>query len=104
MSRKSYSPVASYQELKRVDDLINQAQTIDDLRKVVVADGAKVGYKAFCFMLGGKMTAEAMKPDEACVVAATLEADGNDSEAQDIYRKIVAVHPEHPIAKNKVAT
>ena len=65
MAKKPYSPVASYSDLKRVEGLINQAQTVETIRKLVVKDGPKVGYKAFCYMLCGKMTPEAMKPDEA---------------------------------------
>ena len=103
MARKPYSPVASYTELKRVQGEINKAQTIDQIRALVVRDGPKVGYKAFCYMLGGKMTPEAMKPDEACVTAATLEQEGKADEAREIYKKIVDVHPDHPLAQSKVA-
>ncbi len=102
MARKPYTPVASYTELKRVDELINQAQTVDDIRKIVVKDGPKVGYKAFCYMLGGRMTPEAMKADEACVAAAVLEQQGKTDEAMEIYKKVLEVHPDHPIAKSKV--
>ena len=102
MAKKPYSPVASYSDLKRVEELVNQAQTVDAIRKLVVKDGPKVGYKAFCYMLGGKMTAEAMKPDEACVAAATLEQQGKVEEALAIYKKVVEVYPDHPIAKSKI--
>ncbi len=102
MARKPYSPVASYAELKRVEGLINQAQTVDAIRKIVYADGPKVGYKAFCYMLGGRMTSEAMKADEACVAAAGLEQQDKTDEAMEIYKKVVKVHPDHPIAKGKV--
>ena len=102
MAKKPYSPVATYSELKRVEGEINQAQTVEKLRKIVYKDGPKVGYKAFCYMLGGRMTPEAMKPDEACVAAATLEQAGKTDEAMDIYKKVLEVHPEHPLAKSKV--
>jgi hypothetical protein len=102
MAKKPYSPVASYSDLKRVEGLVNQAQTVDAIRKLVVRDGPKVGYKAFCYMLGGKMTPEAMKPDEACVAAATLEQQGKVEEALAIYKKVAEAHPDHPIAKSKV--
>ena len=95
--------MASYDELKRVEGEINRANTVETVRKVVAKDGPKVGYKAFCYMLVGKMTPEAMKPDEACVTAATLEQQGQDEEATEIYKKIVEVHPDHPLAKSKVA-
>src|ERR1700752_5048525 len=101
MAKQSYSPLASYTELKRVEGLINQAQTVDDIRKTVDKDGPKVGYKAFCFMLTGKMTPEAMKPDEACVAAAQLEHDGKVDEATTIYKKVLETHPDHPLAKGK---
>jgi len=102
MARKAYSPVASYSDLKRVEGDINKAAEIDDLRKSVIKDGPKVGYKAFCYMLGGKMTPEGMKPDEACVAAAGLETQGKEDEAQAIYKKVLEVHPDHPLAKGKV--
>ncbi|MEW5957300.1 MAG: hypothetical protein AB1801_06230 [Chloroflexota bacterium] len=102
MAQKPYSPLASYSDLKRVEQLINQAQTIDDIRRLVVKDGPKVGYKAFCYMLGGKMTPEAMKADEACVAAALLEQQGKQDEAGAIYKKVLEVHSDHPLAKGKV--
>jgi hypothetical protein len=103
MAKKSYSPLTSYAELKRVESEINKARSIDDLRKLVVKDGPKVGYKAFCYMFGDKMTPEAMKPDEACVAAATLEQQGETEEAQAIYKKVLDAHPDHVLAKGKVA-
>jgi len=103
MARKPYAPVASYDELKRVAGEIDKAASIDDLRKLVLKDGPKVGYKAFCYMLGGRMTPEGLKPDEACVAAAGLEQQGKDEEAQAIYKKVLEVHADHPLAKGKVA-
>jgi hypothetical protein len=102
MAKKPYSPLAAYTELKRVEGEINKAQTIDKIREVVTKDGPKVGYKAFCYMLGRRMTPEAMKPDEACVAAATLEQQGKNEEAMEIYKKVVEVHPDHSLAKSKV--
>jgi hypothetical protein len=102
MAKKPYSPLASYADLKRVEGLINEARTIDDIRQIVVKDGPKVGYKAFCYMFGDKMTPEAMKPDEACASAAELEAQGDGDEARAIYEKVLGAHPEHPVAKSKV--
>ena len=101
MAKKTYSPVASYSNLKQVEQAIDAAQSIDKIRQIVAKDGPKVGYKAFCYMLGGKMTPEAMKPDEACLQAATLEQQGKIEEAQEIYKRVLAVHPEHPLAKGK---
>jgi len=101
MARKPYSPVASYTDLKRVERLINEAQTVETIRKLVVKDGPKVGYKAFCYMLGGKMTPEAMKADEACIAAATLEQQGKEDDAMAIYKRVLEVHPDHPVAKGK---
>ena len=103
MAKKPYSPVASYSDLKRVEGLLNQAQSVDAVRNLVVKDGPKVGYKAFCYMLGGKMTPEGMKPDEACAAAATLEQQGEVDEALAIYKKVVEIYPDHPIAKNKIS-
>ena len=104
MAKKPYSPVASYSELKRVEGEIDKAQSVDDLRKIVVKDGPKVGYKAFCYMLGGRMTPEGMKPDEACVAAATLEQQDETEQAMAIYKRVVDVHPDHAIAKSKVSS
>lgn len=103
MAKKPYSPVAGYSELKRVENEINKAQTVEDIRKLVFKDGPKVGYKAFCYMLGGRMTPEAMKPDEACVAAATLEQQGKEDEAMEVYKKVLEAHKEHPVAQSKVS-
>ena len=102
MAKKPYSPMATYSELKRVETEINKAETVDKIREIVYKDGPKVGYKAFCYMLGKRMTPEAMKPDEACVAAATLEQQEKTGEALDIYKKVIEVHPDHPIASAKV--
>lgn len=102
MPKKPYQPLAPYSELKRVEALINQARTIDDIRKIVVVDGPKVGYRAFCYLLGGKMSPEAMQADEACAEAARLESQGKTDEALAIYKKVVEVHPEHPLARSKI--
>ena len=101
MAKKPYAPMAAYTDLKRVDNEIKQANSVDDIRKLVVKDGPKVGYKAFCYMLGGRMTPEAMKPGEACQAAATLEQQGQTEEAQAIYKKVLEVHPDFPEAKGK---
>jgi hypothetical protein len=103
MAKKSYNPVASYSDLKRVEGEINKAETVKQIRDLVYKDGPKIGYKAFCFMLGGRMTPEAMKPDEACEAAAALEQQGKSEEATEIYQKVVAEHPDHPQAKGKVS-
>lgn len=104
MAKKPYSPMAPYSELKRVEGLINGAQNVDDIRKLVTKDGPKVGYKAFCYMLGGKMTPEAMKPDGACEAAAELEQKGQTEEAQVIYKRVLEVHADHAVAKSKVSS
>jgi tetratricopeptide (TPR) repeat protein len=101
-TKKPYSPVASYSDLKQVEQAIETAQSVEKIRQIVVKDGPKVGYKAFCYMLGGKMTPEAMKPDEACAAAELLEQQGQLEEAVELYRKVLADHPDHPIAKSKV--
>lgn len=102
MNQKSYSPVSSYQELKRVQEKIEQCQTIAELKKVVNSDGPKIGYKAFCYLLGEKMSPEAMKPDEACVAADILEESGQRPAAQEIYRRVLAADPNHPLAKKRL--
>ncbi len=100
MSReKSYAPVASYEQLKQAEAAINGAATVADIREATRQHGAKVGYKAFCYLLTGKMTPEAMKPDEAAATAVALEESGKADEAQAIYRRILAEHPDHPLAK-----
>ena len=102
MATKPYTPLASYAQLKQVEEAIIKAATVDQVRQIVLKDGPKIGYKAFCYMFAGKMTPEAMKPDEACVAAAVLEQQDKADEAQEIYKKVVEAHPEHPIAKTKV--
>jgi hypothetical protein len=96
---KSYAPVASYDQLKQAETAINQSVTADHIREATRQHGAKVGYKAFCYLLIGKMTPEGMKPDEAAEVAMQLE--GKIEEAQEIYRRILAEHPDHALAKEK---
>ena len=103
MAKKPYSPVANYSDLKRVEEAINSAESVNKIREIVVKDGPQVGYKAFCYMLGGKMTPEAMKPDEACSQAAVFEQQGKLDEAMEIYRKVLAVHPEHHVAREKIS-
>ncbi len=98
MSKKAYSPIASYAALKQVESKIEAAKTIDEIRKVLMSDGGKVGYKAFCYILMGKMTPEAMKPDEAAAVAIEMQKEANEEEAKEIFRRILAFHPNHPIA------
>ncbi|MBK8989598.1 MAG: hypothetical protein IPM39_26665 [Chloroflexi bacterium] len=100
MSReKSYAPVASYEQLQQAETAINGATTVADIREATRQHGAKVGYKAFCYLLTGKMTPEGMKPDEAAATAVTRQAAGQTAEAQEIYRRILAEHPDHPLAK-----
>lgn len=102
MSKKPYEPMATYDDLKRVEQEINKAETIAQIRQLVIKDGPKVGYKAFCYLLGGRMTAESMKPDEACAAAANLERQGKDEEAMAIYREVAKAHPDNPVAKTKI--
>ncbi|MGB0386489.1 MAG: tetratricopeptide repeat protein [Ardenticatenaceae bacterium] len=101
--RKTYSPTAPYVDLKQVERLINEAQTIDDLRQIVRKDGPKIGYKAFCYILSQKMTPEAMKADEATMAAFTLEKQGHTEEAMAIFKKVVEAHPDHPLARSKIS-
>ncbi len=98
---KSYAPVASYEQLKQAETAVNNATTADHIREATKQHGAKVGYKAFCYLLTGKMTPEGMKPDEAAATAVVLEAADRTDEAQTIYRLILAEHPDHPLAKEK---
>ena len=104
MTKKLYSPMAAYADLKRVEGDIDKATTIDQIREIVVKDGPKIGYKAFCYMLGRRMTPEAMKPDEACLAAASLEQEGQVEEALEIYRRVVEFQPDHPTASQKVSS
>lgn len=99
MARQSYAPVASYTELKRAETLLAAAETAADVRQACASEGAKIGYKAFCYLLMGKMTAEGMKPDDACTEAMLLESAGNSAAALEIYRKVLAEHPDHPVAQ-----
>ena len=101
---KSYAPVASYEQLKLAETAVTQATTTDHIREATRQHGAKIGYKAFCYLLTGKMTPEGMKPDEAAATAVALEEAGKTEEAQAIYRLILAEHPDHPLAKEKWAS
>lgn len=83
---------------------VTQATTADHIREATRQHGAKIGYKAFCYLLTGKMTPEGMKPDEAAATAVALEEAGKTEEAQAIYRLILAEHPDHPLAKEKWAS
>lgn len=94
MAKKPYSPMASYEKLKTVEGIILSAETATDIAEACKKHGASVGYKAFCYMLTGKMTPEGMKADEACEAAQTLPSE----QAQEIYKRVLAVHPEHPLA------
>jgi hypothetical protein len=98
---KSYTPVASYEQLKLAETAVAQATTADHIREATRQHGAKIGYKAFCYLLTGKMTPEGMKPDEAAATAVALEEAGKAAEAQAIYRLILAEYPDHPLAKEK---
>jgi tetratricopeptide (TPR) repeat protein len=49
------------------------------------------------------MTPEAMKPEEACTQAAIFEQEGKLEEAMEIYKKVLVVHPDHPIARGKIS-
>lgn len=100
---KVYSPVASYSDLLRVVEGLKSAHSADHIRQLCVKEGPKVGYKAFCYLLTGKHSAEAMKPDEAAIAAIQLETEGKNEAAQAIYRAILQDHPEHPLAKSKVS-
>jgi hypothetical protein len=44
--KKPYSPVAAYSDLKRVEEAINNARSVEKIREIVIKDGPKVGYKA----------------------------------------------------------
>ena len=103
MARKPYSPVASYSDLSTLETRLQTATEIGQIQELVRKDGPKVGYKAFCYLLGGRMTAAAMKPDEACTHALTLEQAGKNEEALAIYQAVLAVHSDHPLAKEKAA-
>jgi hypothetical protein len=104
MSKKPYSPMASYSDLKDVEKQLKLASTAEDVRKLVISHGAKVGYKAFCYMLSGRQTAAQMKPDEACVAAHGLEEGGDKEAALAIYKEVIAAHPDHSMAKARIAT
>lgn len=97
MAKKPYSPMASYEALRDVEIKIELALDANDvvaLQELALYSGPKVGYKAFCYMLGDRMTAAQLKPDEACAAAYAL----TDSDAMTIYAQITIVHPDHPIA------
>jgi len=92
MAQKTYRPSASYTELKRVEKLIRQVQTVEDVRQLVRIEGPKIGYKAFCYLLSERMTPELMKPDESSAYLSEIEQESNkqkpgidDNEASSSY-------------------
>lgn len=99
MARKPYSPVASYDDLRRVEQTLAQATEVSQIRKLVQQDGPKIGYKAFCYLLGGRMSAAGMKPDDACAEADNLYAGGDSEAARALYEAVLAVHTDHAGAK-----
>ena len=102
MAKKTYSPMSAYTDLATVENLLKAATTAEEIRSLVNSHGPKVGYKAFCYMLGGKLSAAAMKPDDACTAAAELEATGNIEAALIIYKEVAATHKDHVIANEKI--
>ncbi|MEM7033179.1 MAG: hypothetical protein AAF629_26740 [Chloroflexota bacterium] len=102
MAKKAYSPMCTYEDLVAVEKQLTTATTADEIRKLVSSHGPKVGYKAFCYMLGGKMSAAAMKPNDACAAAASLEASGDVEAALTIYKEVATAHKEHALANQKV--
>jgi hypothetical protein len=96
-----YTPLAPYSKLKKAEEAINAAGTIDQLREAMLRHGPQIGYKAFSYMFTGKLTPEGMKPDEAAMEAVKLELQGDLNKADQIYRRILEVHPQHSIALAK---
>ena len=47
---KSDTPVASYDQLKLAATAVTQATTTDHIREATRQHGAKIGYKAFCYL------------------------------------------------------
>jgi len=99
-----YRPLASYQKLKEAEDAIKKAQTLEDLRTVIAVHGPRVGYKAFSYIFMGKMTPEAMKPDEAADAAIKLANEGASREAHAIVAKICEWHPNHQALRHSLET
>lgn len=97
-----YTPVASYANLKSAESAIVGSQTVDQLREALRRFGPQIGYKAFSYIFLDKLTPEAMKPDEAVTEAARMELQGDIHGAHDIYRRVLEVHPGHPIALAKM--
>lgn len=97
-----YKPLAPYTKLKNAEEAINAVSNLDELRQAMLRFGPQIGYKAFSYIFTGKMTPEAMKPDEAATEAIKLEIDGDYEGAHEIYRRILEVHAEHSIALAKL--
>ncbi len=100
--KKPYTPIAPYTKLKEVERLLGEAQTAEDVRQVARQHATSIGYKAFCYLLTGRMTPEAMKPDEAAVEAFQLEQKGEAEAAREIYRRILEAHPDHALARSRL--
>lgn len=99
---KPYIPMCSLVALLKAKEAIEAANTADELKKAIGKEGVATGYRAFCYLATGKLTAWQMKPAEASAYAAGLEAKGQKEEALAIYQDILKVHPDHAIAKAKV--
>lgn len=95
-------PVAPYIKLKSAESAIVGSQTVDQLREALRNFGPQIGYKAFSYIFLGKLTPEAMKPDEAVTEAVRMELQGDIHGARDIYQRVLEVHPGHPIAIAKI--
>jgi SNF2 family DNA or RNA helicase len=59
--RSGYTPVAPYSALKQVEDKLNRAESIEEVRRVAQLECSRIGYKAFCYLLGELATPEMMK-------------------------------------------
>lgn len=60
---KSYKPVCSPEALRAADSAIKAAVASGDASEIVTAcanHGTKIGYKAFCYLLTGKVPVEIM--------------------------------------------
>jgi hypothetical protein len=98
-----YRPMAPYVKLKQAEVAIEEANSLDEFKQVMGRFGTQIGYKAFCWLSMGKMTPEAMKPEEAIAVASECELKGDDEAAREIYERILVVHIDHPVAKSRLS-
>ena len=88
----SFTPQAPYSELRRVETFINQAHTVEDMRRIAATEGSAIGYRALGRLIAGTMTAAEMKPDEARAAQAVQATQPAAANAEDALAAAIEVY------------